>query len=226
MHARYSTLLAFLFTIVSCTSALAQVGAATTRRPNTPERPWHVAVIGGAVSQAAGTPLLGAEVAERLGRHGQAYFAVTYLENLMRESLTDDLDSRAAQLNALTGDPWAFSARDRGVSVVGGGKYTFGDGGVRPYVGAGAGVINLKRTVVDVVQGDVTQAVFNDYALGEADLSLSTQGITKPLVEGAFGVEMGTGRIHFDVGLRVRRAFRLAEPLNFAQVGVGFGYRF
>jgi hypothetical protein len=178
------------------------------------------------VSQAAGTPLLGAEVAERIGGHGQAYFAVTYLENLMRQSLTDGLDARAAQLAALTGDPWAFSGRDRGVSLVGGGKYTFGAGGVRPYVGAGGGVINLKRTVVDVRQGDVTRAVFNDYDLGEADLSLSTEGVIKPLVEGAFGVEMGSSRIHFDVGLRVRRAFRLAEPLNFAQVGVALGYRF
>jgi hypothetical protein len=222
MHPRFVTPIVFLIALASAVSASAQ---GTAPRPAPLDRPWYVAMTGGAVSQAPGQPALGVEVGQRIGRHGQGYFGVSYLDNLMRQSLTDDLDATASRLATLTGDSWAFTGKDRGVSVIGGGKYLFGGGTIRPYVGGGAGLINLKRTVTDVRMGDVTRAVFNDFDLGDAELSLATESVIKPLVEGAFGVEMGSGRVHFDVGLRYRQAFGLAEALNFTQIGVGFGYR-
>jgi opacity protein-like surface antigen len=112
------------------------------------------------------------------------------------------------------------------VAVVAGGKYVFGSGMVRPYVGAGLGTIHLKRTVVEARLGDVTRAVYNDFDLGEADLSLATEGITRLLAEAAFGVGIGAGRTHFDVGYRYRSAFRMSTELNFSQVTAGIGYRF
>jgi len=222
MHPRFSTSIVFLVALASAVSAFAQ---GTAPRPAAPERPWFVAFTGGAVSQAPGQAALGVEVGERIGRHGQGYFAVSYFDNLMSTSLSDDLDATAARLATATGDRWAFTGKDRGVSVIGGGKYLFGGGTFRPFVGGGAGLINLKRTVTDAHLGDVTRAVFNDFDLGDAELSLATESVIKPLVEGAFGVEMGSGRVHFDVGLRYRQAFGLAESLTFTQVGVGFGYR-
>ena len=207
MHPRFSTSIVFLVALASAVSAFAQ---GTAPRPAPIERPWYVAFTGGAVSQAPGQAALGVEVAERIGRHGQGYFAVSYFNNLMSTSLSDDLDAAASRLATVTGDRWAFTGKDRGVTVVGG----------------GAGLINLKRTVTDVRMGDVTRAVFNDYDLGDAELSLATESVIKPLVEGAFGVEMGSGRVHFDVGVRYRQALGLSESLNFTQVGVGFGYRF
>ena len=222
MHPRFSTSIVFLVALASAVSAFAQ---GTAPRPAPLDRPWYVAMTGGAVSQAPGQAALGIEVAERIGRHGEGYFAVSYFDNLMSTSLSDDLDATAARLATATGDRWAFTGKDRGVSVIGGGKYLFGGGTFRPFVGGGAGLINLKRTVTDAHLGDVTRAVFNDFDLGDAELSLATESVIKPLVEGAFGVEMGSGRVHFDVGVRYRQAFGLAESLSFTQIGVGFGYR-
>ena len=83
-------------------------------------------------------PVFGVEVAEHVGRHGQAYATFSYFENLMGQSLRDGLDDRAARLTSLTGDDWLLTGRDRGVSFVVGGKYVIGNGVVRPYLGAGS----------------------------------------------------------------------------------------
>ena len=106
----------------------------------------------------------------------------------------------ATRLATLTGDPWSFSGRDRGIGVVAGAKYVFGSGSIRPYVGGGIGILNLKRTVSEARIGDVTQAVLNDFDLGDAEL-VTVEGVNKPLVELAFGVRIGSGRTHFDLRL-------------------------
>jgi hypothetical protein len=223
MNARHLVPAALVLAVVSSVPAFAQAPAAPAIKA---EPRWYLAAIGGAVSRPASEPLFGVEIAEHLGRHGQAYFTVNYFENLMRNSLTDALDAKSAELTRFTGDTWALAGRDRGVAAVAGGKYVFGSGVVRPYVGAGLGTIHLKRTVVDARIGDVTRAVYNDYQLGDGDLSLAVEGMTRPLVEAAFGVGIGSGRTHFDVGYRYRSAFRLASKLDFSQVTAGIGYRF
>jgi hypothetical protein len=223
MNARHSIPAAFVLAIVSSVSAFAQ----GTPTPGTTAEPhWYIAALGGAVSRPSAEPVFGVEVAENVGNHGQAYINFSYFENLMRQSLRDDLDAKAAQLTTLTGDTWSLSGRDRGVAFVAGGKYVIGRGAVRPYVGAGAGTMNLKRTVVETRLGDVTRALFNDYKLGEADLSLATEGITRPLVEATVGVGIGSGHTHFDIGYRYRNAYRTASKLDFSQVTAGIGYRF
>ena len=223
MHARYSIPVALLFAIVSSVSAFAQgTGGAGAVSP---EPRFYLVAVGGAVASPT-EPVFGVEIAEHLGEHAQVYATVSYFENLMRQSLRDDLDVTATRLATLTGDPWSFSGRDRGVALVVGGKYVFGSGTIRPYVGGGGGVINLKRTVVDTRLGDVTRAVFNDFELGEPDLSSATDGVNRPLVEATFGVGIGTGRTHFDIGYRYRSAFRLATGLEFSQVAAGIGVRF
>lgn len=224
MHARYSIPAALLLALASSASAFAQ--ATSAPGAVTPEPRFYVAAIGGAVSRPPTAPVFAVEVAEHIGRHAQAYVTLSYFENLMRQTLRDDLDATATQLATLTGDPWSLSGRDRGVAIVAGGKYVFGSGSMRPYVGAGAGVINLKRTVVETRIGDVTQAVFNDFDLGEAELASAPDGINRPLVEILFGVGIGSGRTHFDIGYRYRTAFRTAGSLDFSQISAGLGYRF
>lgn len=223
MNARHTIPAALVLALVSSASAFAQGRPAPS---SAAEPKWYIAAIGGAVSRPPTEPVFGVEIAQTVSNHGQAYATFSYFENLMRQSLRDSLDDRAAGLTALTGDAWSLSGRDRGVTFVAGGKYVFGGGMVRPYVGAGAGAINLKRTVVEARLGDVTRAVFNDYQLGEADLSLATEGITRPMVEAAFGVGIGGGHTHFDIGYRYRSAFRLEKKLDFSQVTAGIGYRF
>jgi hypothetical protein len=55
----------------------------------------------------------------------------------MRETLRDDLDLTATRLEALTGESWSLSGRDLGRGLVVAGKYVFGSGAFRPYVGGG-----------------------------------------------------------------------------------------
>jgi hypothetical protein len=223
MNARHSISAAFVLAIVSSASAFAQA----TPAPGSKSEPqWYIAAIGGAVSRPPAEPVFGVEIAQNVSRHGQAYVTFSFVENLMGQSLRDGLDDRAAKLTTLTGDTWSFSGRDRGVAFVAGGKYVFGGGAIRPYVGAGVGTIHLKRTVVEARLGDVTRAVFNDYQLGDSDLSIATEGVTRPLVEAAFGVGIGSGHTHFDIGYRYRSAFRMASKLDFSQVTAGIGYRF
>jgi hypothetical protein len=223
MNARHLIPAAFVLALVASVPASAQGPAAPAIKA---EPRWYIAAIGGAISRPSGEPLFGVEIAEQVGRHGQAYFNVSYFENLMQPSLSDALDAKSAELSRFTGDKWAFSGHDRGVAAVAGGKYVFGSGIVRPYVGAGLGTIHLKRTVIDARLGDVTQAVYNDFDLGDNDLSLAVEGITRPLVEAAFGVGIGSGRTHVDIGYRYRSAFRMDSKLDFSQVTAGIGYRF
>ena len=112
------------------------------------------------------------------------------------------------------------------MSLVGGGKYLVGSGSVQPYLGGGAGIISMRRTVTDAHLGDVRDAIFNDFSVGEFDLSLAPASVTRPLVEAAFGVGIVKGHAYFDIGYRYRRAFRLANNLDFSQVSVGVGYTF
>ena len=175
MHARYSIPTALLFALASSVSAFAQATAA-------PEPHFSIMAIGGAVSRPPTAPAFGVEIADHVAPHVQVYTTFSYFENLMRQTLRDDLDTTATRLATLTGDPWSFTGRDRGIGVVAGAKYVFGGGAIRPYVGGGFGVLNLKRTVLDGRIGDVTQAVLNDFDLGEADL-VTVEGVNKPLVE-------------------------------------------
>ena len=210
--------LALAATLIVAAQAIAQDGEAV------PVVRGYVSAHGGAVAGPPG-PEFAVEWGERISRNTQAYVTVSYFENLMNPDLQDELDTLETSLSAVTGDLWAFTARDRGVSLVGGGRYLFGGGNIRPYVGGGGGVISLRRTVTDVHVGDVRNAIFNDFGVGEADLSLAPASITRPLVEAAFGVAIVNGHAHFDIGYKYRRAYRTDTTLNFSQIGAGVGYR-
>ena len=96
---------------------------------------------------------------------------------------------------------------------------------MRPYLGGGAGIVNLRRTISDPQVGDVTSAVLTEFGIGES--ALTSNGVTRPLLEAAVGVAIAAGRATYvDVGYRFRRAFRLSEPLDFGQFAAAIGVRF
>src|SRR5688572_5475735 len=111
MNARHSVSAALVLALVSSASAFAQ----GTPAPGTTAEPrWYLAAVGGAISRPPTEPVFGVEIAESLGRHAQAYATFTFVENLMGRSLRDELDAKAAELSALTGDAWSLTGRDRG----------------------------------------------------------------------------------------------------------------
>jgi opacity protein-like surface antigen len=155
----------------------------------------------------------------------QAYVTVSYFENLMRQDLTDDLAELSASLTSTTGTPWNLRGRDRGVTLIAGGRYLLNSGGtIHPYVGGGAGVLNIDRTIADARAGDVTASVLSEFNIGE--LTVTTKNLTRPILEGAAGVAFFNGPVYVDVGYRYHRAFHLDETFDFSQAIVGIGYKF
>jgi opacity protein-like surface antigen len=199
-----------------------------------PVRRGYIAVLGGAASGQLGgadaaaptAPVFSVEYGDDVRHDVLAYLTLSYIENLMPQPLRDDLEVTASALTQLTGALWEFQGRDRAVIFVAGGKYLFGRQDVQPYVGGGAGIINVRRTVLERNLGDLTAAVFNDFDGGSADLSLASAGLTRPLIEAAVGVGISKGNTYVDIGYRYRRAFRLVDTLDFGQFSVGIGYRF
>jgi hypothetical protein len=203
-------------------SAFAQ--SATSAGTPQPLGRGYIAGLAGATIDPGTTAAMSIEYGEDLRRNVQAYATFTYFDDLMTQALRNDLAAAAASLGARTGSPWEFTGRDRAAAFVVGGKYLFGGSAVRPYVGAGAGAINVKRTIVDRYRGNVATALANDLNVGDA--LLASAAVTGPLVEGIVGVELSGGGVYVDVGYRHRRAFRFTDPLNVGQVSVGVGYRF
>jgi hypothetical protein len=205
-------------------TGLAQQTTQQGPRP-VPQR-GYISANAGAVTAPPTAAGFGVEYGDNVHRNAQAYVSLSYFENLMGQDLRDELVTLGQNLSSTTGTPWQFSGRDRGVSLTTGGKYLVGNGSVRPYVGGGAGVLSLRRTVSEARQGNVTAAVFNDFTVGDRELASAPASLTRPMVEAIFGVGIVKGSTYVDVGYRYRRAFRLAESLDFSQFGAGIGFKF
>jgi hypothetical protein len=183
-----------------------------------------VAAHGGTLFGPRTVPAFGIEVGDRIHPNVQAYAAWSYFEDLMDSSLHEDLAVLSGQLTTLTGSRWNLQGRDRGVGLIVGAKYEMRSEGVKPYVGGGAGVLNLRRFISDQRAGDVTAATLTEFGIG--DESLTTNGQTKPLIEATLGVGVPLGRSHLDFGYRYRRAFHFRQRIDFSQLAVGIGVNF
>lgn len=193
--------------------------------PQVPRQRIYVSAATGASFGPQTAAVFAAEFAERMHRNVQAYLTISYHENLMDSGIRDDLSLLSTGLTSATGIPWSLRGRDRGVALVAGAKYLIGESAVRPYVGGGAGIINVKRTISDARVGDVTSAVLTEFGIGES--ALTSEALTRPLVEASVGVAVAAGRATYvDFGYRFRRAFHLSEPLDFGQFSAGIGVRF
>ena len=216
------------FSYVACLVLLtASVASAQGRPAVTPLD--HGFMIGSAGASFADTrsATFGIEIAERLNSRTQAYVGFTYFDNLLSDRAADDLAQLSDALTSLNGEPWAFSGRDRGLAFSGGARYLLSRGpNVRPYVGGGAGVLNVKRTILEQDLGDVSDPFFNVFGAPDGFIDADRQSTFKPLGEFIAGVGIGAGRAYVDVGYRFRKVFGTTEPFTFSQFTVGVGMRF
>jgi hypothetical protein len=220
-----ASLFALGFALICAAPASAQ--QATPVGPGVRDDGW-VSGVGGASFGPVVQPgsAFAVEYGDDVSRNVQAYLTLSYFQNVMPNSLIDDLSVLSANLTATTGRTWDLTGHDQGVTLIAGGRYLFGslEGSMRPYVGGGAGIINLKRTIADPRAGNVTLAVLDEFNLGEFDLTI--RSTTKPIVEGAAGIAFFNGPVYVDAGYRFRQAFRIdGETLYFSQGVVGVGYR-
>ena len=213
-----SVSLALLGVVASATPALCQQAG--------PVPEWHgyVSALAGAVSGPPSEAAFTVEYAENMRIDVQAYVAVSYFDNLMRQETRADLAAVGATLTSLTGTTWRLSGRDRGVSGTAGAKYVAPLGIFRPYVGGGGGVINIKRTIRDARAGDVKQAVFNDFLVGDQAL-VGIDSSNQPIGEVLAGVGLIFGHTYVDAAYRFRKVF-LINNLDFSQFSAGIGYKF
>jgi len=184
---------------------------------------------GGASIKSPTTALtLSAEIAENVTPDVQVYMAAGYYENLMTQTARDLLVRVGDSLTAETGNQWAFTGRDRGRSFTVGGKYLVPTRTpLRPYIGGGFGVLNLRRTVTERTRGEMTAAFLTTYGSGDGIIDAAQTNTNKPLGEVAAGLGVVIGHGYVDLGYRYRKAFRnVDQSFDASQVGVAVGVRF
>jgi len=171
--------------------------------------------------------LFGAEVGENLTSHVQAYANFTYFDNLITDSAQSYLANLSATLTRLTASSWNLTGNDRGLAFSGGAKYLMLPGSaIRPYVGAGPGLINIRRTIYETDLGEISNEVLAVFGAPDGGINPEKEGSFKPMVEFAAGAGIAAGRTYVDVGYRFNKIYKTAEPLSFSQFKVGVGMRF
>jgi Outer membrane protein beta-barrel domain len=171
--------------------------------------------------------LFGAEVGENLTSHVQAYANFTYFDNLITDSAQSYLANLSATLTRLTASSWNLTGNDRGLAFSGGAKYLMLPGSaIRPYVGAGPGLINIRRTIYETDLGEISNEVLAVFGAPDGGINPEKEGSFKPMVEFAAGAGIAAGRTFVDVGYRFNKIYKTTEPLSFSQFKVGIGMRF
>jgi hypothetical protein len=225
------------FRCMSFVVALLAAAPAFAQQPQRPPSPARAAqplrgyLIGGG-GASVGTPqtalTLNAEIAENMTRNVQAYMSVGYYDNIMSQAARNQLVQVSSALTALTGNPWAFEGRDRGRSFTFGGKFLVPTGTqARPYIGGGAGVLNVRRHIHEQTRGDITSAYLTQFGSVDGMVEAGEESTNHPMAEAAGGVGVVVGHAYVDFGYRYRRAFHnLNQSFNVSQVGVSAGVKF
>ncbi len=218
-------LLVFAFLVIASGSAVAQQ---TPLPGNGPLRGYLIGGGGATVESSSRALTLSAELAENVTPDVQVYVTFGYYENLMTQSARDQLAQVGRDLTLVNGVPWEFSGRDRGRSFTVGGKFLVPmAGSMRPYIGGGVGVMNLKRTVFERTRGVVTDDFLNRFGSGDGVYDPTQTNTNKPLGELAGGVGVTIGRAYVDLGYRYRKVFRtMGQSLGVSQLGAAVGIGF
>jgi hypothetical protein len=197
--------------------------------PAGPPKAYLTALGGAALNMDFKNPasVFAVEYGERVHHDVIAYANFNYVHNLMSTRMRDNLVVAGDDLTALTGVPWEFVGRDRGLAFSMGGKFLIpADMQFRPYVGGGLGILNLKRRIIERDFGDVSETFFEMTGLNDGVIDAGTTSTTKPLAEVMLGVSGATGRTYLDFAYRYRRAFNSFERIQFSQITFGVGVAF
>lgn len=173
-------------------------------------------------------PVFSLEIAENATADVQVYAAFSYYDNLMSDAARAQLDDVSAQLSFATGSQWNFKGRDRGRSITAGAKYLVPTATpIRPFVGAGIGVINLRRTISEQSRGNLTAAYVSQFGGGDGVVDISQTNTNKPLGEVTVGVAMVVGRAHVQFDYRFRKPFHSGDSgFDIATAGIAAGIAF
>ena len=173
-------------------------------------------------------PVFSAEIAEHATSNIQVYAAFSYYDNLMSDEARAELDDVSAQLSFATGTPWRFQGRDRGRSITGGAKYLMPTATpVRPFVGAGIGVINLRRTISEQSRGNLTAAYVSQFGGSDGIVDVSQTNTNRPLGEFTAGVAVVVRRAYVQFEYRFRKPFHGGDTgFDIATAGVAAGIAF
>ena len=205
---------------------IAAAAPAWSQEPNTPppmER--YVAGTAGAAFAVDTVAAFAGEYGEVVSRRFLAYANYSYIDNLMTDAMRSNLTLAGDVLTAVTGTTRSFSGRDRGLAFTVGTKFIAATSTFRPYVGGGAGVLHLRRTVTEASLGNVTDSFAAESGLNDGVIPAGQTSSMKPLAEGMGGLFIVHGRTAVDISYRYRKAFH-AEDLSFSQFGVGLGITF
>jgi opacity protein-like surface antigen len=182
---------------------------------------------GAAISlNGANAPGFSFEIAERMGRAGQAYVNFLYVDDVMADGTRDQVAALGTFLTDFTATPWSFTARDRARAFSAGGRLLLPTGPIRPFVGAGIGALNIKRIIVERARGNVTDEVLSRFVIGDTVIDATQASTTRPMLEGLGGVAAVIGRLHVEGTYRYRRALHAAERLDLSQAGIAVGVSF
>jgi hypothetical protein len=218
-----SIVLAWVGVVALATPALCQQ---TTDGADRSEPRYLTANVGGAVLDSETVATFAVEYGERISRHVQAYANLSYVDNVMTDTMRDNLVLAADALTTVSGSTYTFSGRDRGLAFTAGGKLVVPGRTFRPYAGAGIGGIQLRRTIHEASLGDVTTSFVTETGLSDGVLNVGDDTTSKPLGEIVAGVGINARKGYIDIGYRFRKVFHTSTPIDFSQLGVGFGIRF
>jgi len=211
--------------VVTCaTPALAQ-----NREAPSPRWPHGYLIAGASTLVTDGiAPVFSAEIAESVTTDVEVYVAFSYFDNLMSDEARAELDEVSTQLSFATGMAWSFQGRDRGRSITAGAKYLIRTAApLRPFVGAGIGVINLRRTISEQSRGNLTTAYLSQFGGSAGVVDLSQTNTNKPLGELAAGVAVVVRRAYVQFDYRFRKPFHSGDAgLDIATAGVSVGIAF
>jgi opacity protein-like surface antigen len=205
--------------------ALSAPAAAQDIQPTAATPKSYLAGIGGAAFShdfTNTTASAGIEYGERVSRNIGAYANLSYISNMMSDKMRQNLEDAGTMLSQ------DYTGRDRGLLFSMGGRYLLPTARrVRPYVGGGLGIANLKRTITEATFGDVSETFFFMTGMNDGVMDAGKSSTTRPLGEVIAGVSAAfPNRAYVDVKFRYGHIFQTVENVDFSQVTFGVGMTF
>ena len=197
-------------------------------RVSAPLRGYLIGGVGASMNLPQAGTTVSAEIAENVHPDVQVYVTASFADNVISDVARDDLADAGELLEFVTGEPWELTGRDRARLATLGMKYLVPTGSsVRPYIGAGFGVLNLRRSIRDGIRGNVTEEYLTEFGASDGAIDPAQTNTNRPLGELAGGVGVALGRAYLDVGYRYRKAFHTGRSrVALSQVGVSIGLKF